>query len=408
MTTMKILMLAPQPFFEPRGTPISVYQRLKALSSLGHDIDLLTYHVGADMPIDNVRVIRTPKIPFIKKVKIGPSWAKPLLDFFMFIYAFILLLQNKYDVIHSHEEASFFAMFLGRLFRTRHLYDMHSSLPQQLENFKFGNWSFLIKIFEGFEDRVLRTCDAVITIDHDLASHVKQIKPNIRQLVIENLPIHAESLGLSTCDLLPNCKSLNLEERMPIVYTGTFETYQGLDLLLDSMPLVKKHFPEAYLIMVGGQPNQIEVLQGLMRRNHLQDDVCFVGTVPPELAMSYLDIAQILVSPRTEGTSVPLKIYSYLRSGKPIVATRLPAHTQVLDDSMAVLVEPTAEALADGIVCLMKNDEFGRRLGEKAQQVSQENYSMDRYLSKVSKVYEWLEPVTLARTGKPKLSSLES
>ena len=39
---MKILMVAPQPFFEPRGTPISVYQRLEALSALGHHIDLLT------------------------------------------------------------------------------------------------------------------------------------------------------------------------------------------------------------------------------------------------------------------------------------------------------------------------------------------------------------------------------
>ncbi|NIP26552.1 MAG: glycosyltransferase family 4 protein, partial [Phycisphaerae bacterium] len=90
--------------------------------------------------------------------------------------------------------------------------------------------------------------------------------------------------------------------------------------------------------------------------------------------------AEILVSPRTEGTSVPLKIYSYLQSGKPIVATRLPAHTQVLDDSMAVLVEPTSESLAEGIVCLMKNKEFGYRLGEKAQQVSREHYSMDSYL----------------------------
>ncbi|NIP26551.1 MAG: glycosyltransferase family 4 protein, partial [Phycisphaerae bacterium] len=66
------------------------------------------------------------------------------------------------------------------------------------------------------------------------------------------MPIHAESLGLSVCDLLPNCKSANLQDRLPIVYTGTFETYQGLDLLLNSIPLVKKDFPEAYLIMVGG------------------------------------------------------------------------------------------------------------------------------------------------------------
>lgn len=408
MTKIKVLMLAPEPFFEPRGTPISVYQRLKALSALGHSVDLLTYHVGADKPIENVRVIRTPNIPFIKKVKIGPSWVKPILDFFLFMNAIIMLMREDYDVIHSHEEASFFAMILARVFQTRHLYDMHSSLPQQLENFKFGNWRLLVKIFEIFENWVLKSCDAVITIDRDLETLVREVMPNKRQLVIENLPIHAESLGLSICDLLPNCDSANLENRLPIVYTGTFEPYQGLDLLLNSLTLVKKEFPEAYLVMVGGQPKQIEVLQELMRKNKLEGDICFVGTVAPELAMSYLDIAEILVSPRTEGTSVPLKIYSYLQSGKPIVATRLPAHTQVLDDSMAVLVEPTTECLAEGIICLMKNRELGFRMGQKAQQVSRDYYSMENYLDKVAKVYDWLKPVKLARATKPKLSSLES
>ena len=70
---MKILMLAPQPFFEPRGTPFSVLGRLKALSALGHEVDLLTYHVGQDVDVPGAVIHRTPKIWFIKSVKIGPS-----------------------------------------------------------------------------------------------------------------------------------------------------------------------------------------------------------------------------------------------------------------------------------------------------------------------------------------------
>ena len=69
---MKILMVSPQPFFEPRGTPISVYQRLEALSALGHEIDLLTYHVGKDVELSNVRMHRVPKIGFIQHVRVGP------------------------------------------------------------------------------------------------------------------------------------------------------------------------------------------------------------------------------------------------------------------------------------------------------------------------------------------------
>ena len=405
MTKKKILMLAPEPFFEPRGTPISVYQRLKALSTLGYSIDLLTYHVGADVTIPNVCVVRTPQIPFIKTVKIGPSWAKPFLDLLMFIYAIILLLKGDYDVIHSHEEASFFAMFLAWAFHTNHLYDMHSSLPQQLENFKFGNWRFLIKLFELFERWVLKSCDAVITIDQDLEMLVKDINPHVSRLLIENLPVHMGSPSLSYIHNIEDCCLVDLNGRLPVLYTGTFEKYQGLDLLIESIPLVKEVCPQAYFILVGGQPNQIEALQTIVNKHQLEADVCFIGIVPPEEAMSYLSLAEVLVSPRTEGTSVPLKIYSYLHAGKPIVATRLAAHTHVLDNETALLVEPTRKALAEGIICLLNNPELGQRLGRQAQQLAQEQYSMDDYIAKVAKIYEWFEPV--AESSKGQLHSLE-
>ena len=80
---MKILMLSPQPFFEPRGTPISVYQRLEALSTLGHHIDLITYPVGKDVEFPNVRIHRVRKIKKVQHVRIGPSRAKIVFDILM-------------------------------------------------------------------------------------------------------------------------------------------------------------------------------------------------------------------------------------------------------------------------------------------------------------------------------------
>ena len=46
---MRILMIAPEPFFEPRGTPFSEYHRIRAMTSLGHEIDLVTYPFGHDV-----------------------------------------------------------------------------------------------------------------------------------------------------------------------------------------------------------------------------------------------------------------------------------------------------------------------------------------------------------------------
>ena len=95
---MKILMIAPQPFFQPRGTPLSVLHRINTLAKLGNSIDLITYHIGEDIPIENVTYYRVMKIPFIKKIKIGPSSIKILLDIFIILKAFKLLLKNKYVV----------------------------------------------------------------------------------------------------------------------------------------------------------------------------------------------------------------------------------------------------------------------------------------------------------------------
>ena len=88
-------MLAPEPFFQPRGTPISVYQRIKALSDLDHDVDLVTYHLGEDKEIKNLKISRIPNVFFIKKIKIGPSLKKIPLDFLLFLKASRMLLRNK-------------------------------------------------------------------------------------------------------------------------------------------------------------------------------------------------------------------------------------------------------------------------------------------------------------------------
>lgn len=71
---MKALVIAPQPFFSPRGTPFSVYYRTLVMAQIGVEIDLLTYGQGQDVEIPGVRIIRIPRFEFLGPVKIGPSF----------------------------------------------------------------------------------------------------------------------------------------------------------------------------------------------------------------------------------------------------------------------------------------------------------------------------------------------
>lgn len=389
---MKILMIAPQPFFEPRGTPISVYQRLQALAVLQYEVDLLTYHVGQNVSIPGVRIHRSLHVPFVKGVKLGPSWTKAFLDILLFVQAIILLGKHRYDVIHSHEEAAFFSVLLSKLFHTRHVYDMHSCLPQQLASLPRWNMRPLIKLFELLERWVINTCDAVITIGTDLEERVIAINPEAKTALIQNLALLADDAGPSHTSARELKEKMRLEERLPIVYTGTLERYQGLDLLLSSAKIVKEHCPEASFVLVGGNPQQVEHWRHQSSACGLEDSMLFTGAVPLAEAIAYLDVAEILVSPRTNGTSVPLKIYSYLHSGKPIVATNLVAHSQVLNAETAVLVAPTAEAFADGILRLARSPEARKGLGLRAQQFASERFNPSDYLAKLDRIYQELGP----------------
>ncbi|MEO7475357.1 MAG: glycosyl transferase family 1, partial [Gemmatimonadales bacterium] len=71
---MKILVLAPHPFFQARGTPLAVRMVLEFLSTRGHEIDVLTLHEGEDVAIPNTRIVRIPRIPGIHNVRPGFSF----------------------------------------------------------------------------------------------------------------------------------------------------------------------------------------------------------------------------------------------------------------------------------------------------------------------------------------------
>lgn len=183
---LRILMIVPQPFFTPRGTPFSVRARLGALSELGHHVDVVTYHIGDDVRFPNVRIYRTPRIPFVRTVGIGPSVTKLVLDVLLFGVVLIRVARARYDVVHTHEEAAIVGAVIAPIIGARHLYDMHSSLPQQFANLKAYNWRAVVKVFEMTERFVIRRSDAVIAICPALSDHVSEIDKECPCFVIEN------------------------------------------------------------------------------------------------------------------------------------------------------------------------------------------------------------------------------
>ena len=393
---MKVLVVAPQPFFTPRGTPLSVYYRTMVMAENGASIDLLAYGEGQNVDIARVRLIRIPRIPWIGPVAVGPSWKKFFLDILMCIWTIGLLLRNRYDAVHAHEEAVFWCRFLKPLFRFRLIYDMHSSLPQQLHNFQFTRSRMLLGTFRALENTCLRKADAVITICPDLKDYAlgTGVDP-ARHVLIENSIfddvrlVHAPAADAEESPQTPRASAFSLDPTRPIIlYAGTFEYYQGIDVLIRAFAIVRGERPDIQLLLVGGTPAQVAAANALVTLLNLDESVCMTGRVSKTAAMRYTRLADVLVSPRLHGTNTPLKVYEQLASGKPLVATRIWSHTQVLNDSVCIMVDPDPESLARGLLRALSDPEYSREVAARAQALYESEYARPNYERKIRRLLE--------------------
>jgi glycosyltransferase involved in cell wall biosynthesis len=383
-------MLAPEPFFEPRGTPFSEYHRIKALGELGHHVDLVTYPIGRDVPLPNLRIFRALRPPFVDKVRIGPSWTKLMLDGLMLLTIARLALTRRYDAIHSHEEMGVVGVWLSRLLGIPHLYDMHSSLPQQLNNFTYSRSAALRRLFDWMEHQMICGSDVVVTICQELQDSVGEMGVGSRAILIENV-MGGDVEGAPTITPQRIRERWGIAADAPLVlYTGTFEAYQGVDLLMTASALLARSHPAARVLVVGGEPAQVEAARTRAADAGADGIMIFTGQQPAREIPAFVAASDVLVSPRIRGTNTPLKIYSYLRSGKPIVATDLRTHTQVLSSSVARLVAPDASSLAGALGEMIDRPEERARLATAAAELEATRYSREVYLRRTADAYQRL------------------
>jgi glycosyltransferase involved in cell wall biosynthesis len=175
------------------------------------------------------------------------------------------------------------------------------------------------------------------------------------------------------------------------------EPYQGLDLLVDAASIVVRAKPQTVFLCIGGYKAQIAELQRRARNNAVEDHFVFLGVVGAETVQAYFMLADILISPRVSGINTPLKIYPYLSSGVPVLATNIRSHTQVLTSEVALLVEPHADAIAAGILRLLEDSDLRQLLIRNARTLAQEKFSAKAYYAKVAEVYSFLEMTKACR-----------
>ncbi|QWV95943.1 glycosyltransferase [Geomonas nitrogeniifigens] len=386
---MRILEIITVPFFTPRGTAFSSLERTKALSRMGHCVDVLTYPLGDPVDLPNVSLHRAAKLPFINSLRMGPSFQKLVLDIFLAAKtARWLLAHGPYDLIIAHEESAFWVAFLRHCSRARFIYDMHSSLVEQLTNFKYSESGVVKKVFSTLENFALRSADGIIVICPELETLVRRTVPGCPVRLIENLPVSWDAEPSSSQEIQRLKAELGLDGCKVAMYTGSFGWNQGVELALDAVASLRNDFPELRLVLIGGTGADLCRVRAYAAQRDMESFSLVLEPQPHTAMPAYMEIADVLLSPRCEGTNTPLKIYSYLQSGKPIVATDLLTHTQVLSAEVAELVAPDAVSLAAGIRRILTDAEYARELGLRGARLAREVYGIERYLEQVQEILE--------------------
>lgn len=155
-----------------------------------------------------------------------------------------------------------------------------------------------------------------------------------------------------------------------VVYTGSFSLYawKGIDVLISTAPLLPD---DVLLVLVGGSP--LEILR--LKQSVDSNGVLFVPRVSRAEVAKYLCSADVLVLPNKKGDMMserytsPLKLFEYMASGTPIVASNLPSIREVLDEEHAFLVEPNSPAaLAEGIKRALTHRELAEECAHRSKE----------------------------------------
>lgn len=383
---MNVLVIAPHPFYQERGTPIAVDLLIRVLASRGDRVDLLTFHEGTDREYERLQIIRIRPFPAVSGIRPGFSAKKLYCDLFLFFRLASLLRTRNYDVVHAVEESAFLALLLCPLRSIPFIYDVDSSMTTQLVD-RYRLLRPLRWLLQKIESLPMRYAAAVVPVCDALADEVRKYR-DTGVVVLKDVSLVDPQISDDPVEDIRD--EFSLSGRI-VMYIGNLEPYQGIDLLLESFQLVAGNDPQVSLIIIGGITEHIEHYRALAAERGIGAQVHFLGQRPVDRIGQYLAQADILVSPRIQGSNTPMKIYSYLDSGVAVMATRLPTHTQVMNDENSMLAAPNPPDFSAAMLKLLADGELRTRLARNAREYIRKEHSYSTYRKLVVDLYDRLD-----------------
>lgn len=397
-------MLAPTMFFADYGAHVRILEEVRSLQQRGHQITILAYPNGRDMP--GITVRRCWGVPFNYRVIVGSSRHKIYLDVLLALMAVWHVLRHKPDLIHAHlHEGGLIGWVLSKLTGAPLVFDFQGSLTAEMIDHNFlRRESAFHKLLYWVESRIDRAADVILTSSTHAA-----------RLLVETFGIPPQKI-----DPTPDCVSagtfwaghttaaekqqLKAELGLPtdkklIVYLGVLTAYQGVDKLLETLTLLRSQRGDFHLLLMGYPA--VEHYRIRAREMGVDDLVTFTGKVLYEEAPRYLALGDIAVAPKISATEGSGKILNYMAMGLPTVAFNLPVSREFLGDGGIYAPDISSPGLAAGLNRALDLSADERvRLGSYLRQRVISHFSWAQTAEQIDVVYRALlagEPLPTAR-----------
>ena len=384
---MKILMIAPTPFFSDRGCHVRIFEETKVLQKHKHQVTICTYHNGEDIP--GITTSRITNIPWYKKSEAGPSFHKIYLDIILLFHTLKIAKKMKPDIIHAHlHEGCLIGYFIKKMIRKPLIFDYQGSLSDEMMSHGyFTNSKMIYKIIQVFEKKINNSADLIVTSSQKMAQNLQENGKIPKNKIFFTLD------GVDTDIFIPDNTTEILREKLQlpknkkiIVYLGLLNEYQGIDCLLKSIVLILKHRTDIHFLIMGF-PNQARY-ENIAKQLKINDHVTFTGRISYFEAPRYLALGDLAVSPKLSITEANGKLYNYMACGLPAVVFDSPTNREILGDSgIYAKIFGNPESFAEAIEIGLNNENILRVLGQKLREKAVTDFSWDAVVEKILNVY---------------------
>jgi glycosyltransferase involved in cell wall biosynthesis len=251
------------------------------------------------------------------------------------------------------------------------------------------NRTKIIKPLERLIERfVLKNADGVIVVSSYLKTQAMENGvPSERLLLLPNAADPTAFKPSIECSFLK--RKIGLGNERIVGFIGFFYPWHGIELLIDTVPLVSRKTDNFKFILVGDGPTFRKVRQKVLE-SEFPDKVLFIGRVDHGVVPKYISLFDIAVMPHSNNYGSPMKVLEYMAMAKAIIAPRLgPLEDIITDKFNGLLFEPlNHQELAEMIAYLLINENERQQIGKSARLTILEKNNWDLNAGNIISLYK--------------------